>query len=121
MQLRRERLTRLSTKESKQMRMLENSDTTQMQSRCGVFLTRADFRIRRVPSGYKIWQHVGAGWQALCDVYETRAGAHAAVETFLARAVVDVLPLCADRAVGDCAASVDGFCIGGTASGRCHG
>lgn len=29
--------------------------------------------------------------------------------------------LCVDVAQGDCAASVDGYCIGGTEDGMCHG
>ena len=28
---------------------------------------------------------------------------------------------CEDVAMGFCAASIDGYCIGGTADGRCHG
>ena len=41
-----------------------------------------DFRIRKVPSGYKIWQRVGSGWEALADVYGTRAQAREAVLRF---------------------------------------
>jgi len=47
------------------------------------YLTRADFRIRKVPSGYKVWQRVGTGWEALCDVYETRPEAGTAVDSIL--------------------------------------
>ena len=34
---------------------------------------------------------------------------------------VDCRSRCADDARGDCAASVDGYCVGGDADGRCFG
>ena len=38
-------------------------------------LTRQDFRLRKVPTGYKVSQRVGSGWELLCDVHETRKAA----------------------------------------------
>ncbi len=35
-------------------------------------LTRSDFRLRKVPAGYRISQRVGGGWELLADVYASR-------------------------------------------------
>lgn len=35
-------------------------------------LTRSDFRLRKVPAGYRISQRVGSGWELLADVYPSR-------------------------------------------------
>lgn len=46
-------------------------------------LTREDFRLRKVPAGYRISQRVGSGWELLADVYPTRREA----EAFISRVV----------------------------------
>jgi hypothetical protein len=45
---------------------------------------REDFRTRKVPGGYRIWQRIGSGWEPLSDIYPTRADARAAVQRWLA-------------------------------------
>ena len=43
-----------------------------------------DFRIRKVPTtGYRVWQRVGTSWEALADVYPSRADARAAIQRWL--------------------------------------
>lgn len=41
--------------------------------------TPDDFRIRKTPAGYRLWQRVGSGWEALSEVYGSRADARTAV------------------------------------------
>lgn len=38
-------------------------------------LIRSDFRLRKVPAGYKVAQRVGSGWELLSDVYPTKSDA----------------------------------------------
>jgi hypothetical protein len=40
-------------------------------------LERADFRLRKVPAGYRVAQRVGGGWELLADVFPTKAEAAA--------------------------------------------
>ncbi|MDA0251503.1 MAG: hypothetical protein O2892_17265 [Actinomycetota bacterium] len=51
-------------------------------------LLREDFRLRKVPAGWRIAQRVGSGWELLSDVYQSRADAN----LFIARAVEDEPP-----------------------------
>lgn len=37
-----------------------------------MLLTREDFRLRKVPAGYRVAQRIGSGWELLADVYATR-------------------------------------------------
>lgn len=49
--------------------------------------TRDDFRIRKVPSGYRVWQRMTERhWQAMCDVWPTREDARAWITAALERA-----------------------------------
>lgn len=65
-------------------------------------LIREDFRLRKVPAGYRVSQRVGSGWELLADVYPSRREAEdfvASVTGFRITAAPDgyrVLP-----AVGD--------------------
>ena len=45
---------------------------TKLRSRV---LIREDFRLRKVPAGYRVAQRVGSGWELLSDVYESREAA----------------------------------------------
>ena len=47
-------------------------------------LSREDFRLRKVGSGYKVSQRVGSGWELLADVHASKRDA----EEFI-RATVD--------------------------------
>jgi len=40
-------------------------------------MTTDDFRIRRIPQGFRVWQRIGSGWEALADLHPTRADARA--------------------------------------------
>jgi hypothetical protein len=46
-------------------------------------LTRQDLRLRKVPTGYKVAQRVGSGWELLSNVYETRRDAVAFINSVL--------------------------------------
>lgn len=48
-------------------------------------LYREDFRLRKVPSGYKVSQRVGSGWELLSDVYATRQDAVAFISKVVGR------------------------------------
>jgi len=37
----------------------------------------SDYRIRKTPAGYRIWQRIGPGWEALHDHHPTREAARA--------------------------------------------
>jgi len=58
------------------------------QTLLGPTLLREDFRLRKVPAGWRVAQRVGGGWELLSDVYESRADAQA----FIGRAVEDEPP-----------------------------
>lgn len=58
------------------------------QTLLGPTLLREDFRLRKVPAGWRVAQRVGGGWELLSDVYESRADAN----LFIARAVEDEPP-----------------------------
>lgn len=51
-------------------------------------LLREDFRLRKVPAGWRLAQRVGGGWELLADVYESRADAN----LFIARVIGDEPP-----------------------------
>jgi hypothetical protein len=40
-------------------------------------MTANDFRIRRAPKGFRVFQRVGSGWEAMSDIHPTRAEARA--------------------------------------------
>lgn len=48
-------------------------------------VTRDDFRIRRTGDGFRVWQHVGNGWEPLTDVHPTREDARAWITAAVAR------------------------------------
>jgi hypothetical protein len=40
-----------------------------------------NFRIRRIPhQGYRVYQRIGSGWEAMCDLHRTRADARAWID-----------------------------------------
>ncbi len=47
-------------------------------------IEQSDFRIRKLRSGFRIWQAVGSGWEPLADPYSTRAEAQAAIDRWVA-------------------------------------
>lgn len=42
-------------------------------------MTREDFRLRKVPNGYRVAQRIGSGWELLADVHPTKRDALAFV------------------------------------------
>jgi hypothetical protein len=44
---------------------------------------REDFRIRKTPRGYRVFQRIGSGWEALADIHPTREQARIAVKLLL--------------------------------------
>lgn len=49
-------------------------------------VTRDGFRIRKVPTGYRVWQHEGGRWHPMCDAWPTREDARAWITAALERA-----------------------------------
>lgn len=46
-------------------------------------MDETDFRIRKAPTGHKIWQRIGSGWEPLATIYPTRTEARAAIRQWL--------------------------------------
>jgi len=44
---------------------------------------QADFRLRKVPNGYRVSQRVGSGWELLSTVYPTKADAVSYIRAIL--------------------------------------
>lgn len=59
----------------------------------------------------KLWRRRNRGKRPIYPAWQMSAGS----------ATIPDVESCAWLARGNCAASVDGYCIGGTEEGKCHG
>lgn len=48
-------------------------------------LERQDFRLRKVPTGYKVAQRIGSGWELLSEVYQSRREALVFIDTVVSK------------------------------------